>query len=314
MEFLERINGALFINCSRCGQRHEVRIDESNLTARQRSGHAPVIDGFMCPDIATMHRVIGYALDTRSTVFKTPQLKSQQEQISESFKWKWGQENFDDKIEIFKSLDVYLIGTPEEYYELLIQVIDSYCCGKFYPAMTAAGSLGERILNRLILKTRKYFKASEHYKKIRDKNSIDDWQKATNILSNWKIISNEVSDLFKQLAKYRNDSIHYNENYDFSTNSKNSVYILLKIIDLQFNYTRRKDILWVFDVPGEIWVKSEKLSDPFVKEFILPHCIELAPLDEPTAKPPFKEKGARLKPLSDEEFIEIRRSKKSPSN
>ena len=96
----------------------------------------------------------------------------------------------------------------------------------------------------------------------------------------------------------------------FLKNSHDAIIALLKIIDLQFNYTKRTDIFWVFDVPGEIWVKSEMANDPFVKEFVIPHCFALAPLDEPMVKPPFKEKGARLKPLSDEEFIEIRNSKK----
>lgn len=300
----------MILNCERCGQQHEIDIDQSTLTPRQRQGIDPVIESFICPDVACMHRVTSYALDTRSTILNQPGIEQQRDQLIQSLISKWGEQNFNQKLARFKDINISLLGLPDEYYELLVPIIDAYSCGYYYPSMTAAGSLGERILNRLIIKTRKHYRSSKHYKKIYGKHSFDDWVKVTNILKEWGVISEEVSDLFLRLKQFRNDSIHYNQDYDFVENSREAILTLLEIIDLQFNYVKRKDLFWVFDVPGEIWVKSEVVDDPFVIEFVLPHCLQLSPLDEPMASPPFKEKGARTKPLSDEEFIEIRRSRK----
>lgn len=297
------------LNCDRCGQNHEVEIDLSKLTKGQLEGREPVLTNFICPDIALMYRVISFNLDTRVTIFKSPTLKKEQESLSNQLKGEWGEFDFEKKLHRYIDLDLAFLGIPEEYYKLLWPVVSAYCCGLFYPAMTSAGSLGERILNRLILKTRTHFKSSVYYKKIWNKDSFDQWDSTLKILKEWQIISDTVEDHFLELKQYRNDSIHYNDGYDFDANSHKAVKTLAKIIDLQFNYTQRKDLFWVFDVPGEIWLRNKMVDDPFVKEFIIPHCGLMSPFDEPFANPPIKGKNVPLKPLSDEEFIEIRKSK-----
>ena len=175
--------------------------------------------------------------------------------------------------------------------------------------MTGSGVLGERILNRLIIKLRNHFKTSPHYKKLWNKNSFDSWDFAIDILKDWSVISDEVKTLFQNLKIFRNDSIHYNSGYDFESNSHNAIKILADIIKLQFDYTKRKDIFWVFDIPGEIWVRSEVLHNPYVIEFILPNCLQLGPYCEPTANPPIRSNRFPLKPCSDEEFLELRKNK-----
>lgn len=111
------------------------------------------------------------------------------------------------------------------------------------------------------------------------------------------------------MKTFRNDSIHYNIGYDFKANAHNAVVALAEIIDGQFNYEKRKDLFWVFHVLGEIFLKSEKIDDPFVKEIVLPHCALITPYSEPTADPPVRGKNTPLKPLSDEEFMNFRKMK-----
>ena len=229
--------------------------------------------------------------------------------LADELKAQWGTNDFDKKLERFIDLDLVLLGVPEEYYELLTPIIYSYCCGYYYPAMTGAGSLGERILNRLILKTRDHFKSTDEYKKIYRKNSFDQWDQPVNILEGWGVISNVVADAFLNLKQYRNESIHYNDGYNFQSNARAAVKLLAKIIDLQFNYMKRNDLFWVFTVPGEIWVRSEATDQPFVKEFILPHCLHLTAYCEPTATPPKKGANAPLKPIKDEDFLEARKNR-----
>jgi hypothetical protein len=264
------------LQCERCNESHTVQLDPSTFTHEQRNRKAPVLT-FECPNVAFMYRVLGFALDTRVHFVRSPEASESKNQIIDSLKREWGEQDFESKLTRYTDLGFSLMGIPEEYYELLWQVISTYCCGRFYPTMTSAGALGERIINRLILKTRDYHKASKHYKKLYAKNSVLDWDFAADVLLEWKVISPEVRDALFRLKKFRNDSIHYNSPYDFSANAKLAIGELAFVIEKQFSYFERKDILWVFDIPGEIWIKSASEQDPFVREFILPHCLRLTP-------------------------------------
>ncbi|MHC4145399.1 MAG: hypothetical protein ACYSWW_25095 [Planctomycetota bacterium] len=289
-------------------------MDFDALSERQCKGIDPVLSNFICPDVARMYRVFNFALDTRARILNNDAIKNSHESIIKGLKDEWGEFEFPKKLKRFKGLDLSFLGIPEEYYNLLWDVVSSYCCGRFYPAMTSAGALGERILNRLIIKTRDYHKTSPHYKKIYRKSSFDQWGKPISILKEWGVISPDVAKSFNRLKKFRNDSIHYSDGYEFETNSHDAVAALAEIIDGQFNYEKRQDLFWVFHVPGEILLKSEKVDEPFVKEFVLPHCALITPYCEPTADPPVRGRNTPLKPLSDEEFMRLRKTKDAKSH
>jgi hypothetical protein len=304
------------VNCDRCGKQHKVKVDFSELSKDQLNGRKPVLDNFTCPNLALMYRVTSFVLDTRVNSLKHDLPPEQLEREVQHYKAEWGEFDFNSKLERFKKLDLAFIGIPEEYYDLLMSVVSSYCCGYFYPAMTGAGSLGERILNRLIIKTREHFKSSRHYKKVWNKQSFEQWDFPVNVLTEWSIISDEVAKSFLELKTYRNDSIHYNDGYNFEKNSFSAIKAVANIVNGQFNYINRKDLFCVFNIPGEIWLKSAVKSDPFVIEFVLPHCAQLTPYCEPTANPPIRGDLIVLDPFSDEEFIKLRngRIKKIKAN
>jgi hypothetical protein len=297
-------------DCNTCGQTHRIDIDFDLLTPEQLSGAAPVLTNFICENVARMYRVFGFALDTRVTLFSQDGLEAQSKSLAESLRDQWGSQNFEDKLSRFKKLNLSFIGIPEDYYAFLREIVDSYCCGHFYPAMTSAGALGERILNRLLIKTRDHFKASKHYRDIYRKQSFDNWDKPILILRDWGVISAEVAESFEKLKIHRNDSIHYNEGYAFEENAHSAIMELAQIVDRQFNYTKRTDLFWVFDVPGEIWLRSAQMNTPFVKEFVLPHCAKLTAYCETSSAGIAAGVMAPLAPLSDEEFINARKAKK----
>jgi hypothetical protein len=300
----------LTYDCSRCSKRHEVEIDHDKLTKEQLQGDEPILDKLLCPNLAVMYRVTSVSFDLIANSLKEGCLL--QEFTTEELKKELGEFNFASKLDRFKKLELVLLGIPDEYYDLLRPIVFSYYCGYFYPAMTGAGALGERILNRLIIKTRKYFKSSLHYKKVYSKKSFDQWDIPIEVLKDWAIISNDVGTAFSKLKQYRNDSIHYKEGYDFESNAYNAIKALTDIIDMQFNFISRKDLFWVFDVPGEIWLKNEVINNPFVKEFVIPSCTLLTPLDEPFSDPPVMAPAASIPlNLTDEEFIKLRNSRKT---
>lgn len=300
----------LSLKCEQCGHEHSVQIDFNKLTNQQLEGREPFLGNFICPDAASMYRIMSFVLDTRVNVLKDCNA-GYKTSIENRLKFQWGESDFNLKLERFIKLDLAFIGIPDEYYKLLWSVVSSYCCGYFYPAMTSAGALGERILNRLIIKTRDHFKSSPHYKKIYNKMSFDHWDQPLGILKEWGVINNEVENYFLTLKKYRNDSIHYNDGYNFELNSHDAIGALAAIINAQFSYIKRVDLFWVFDIPGEIWLRSEKIDDPFVKEFVLGGCLKLTPFCEPMDVPPYNGRNVPMKPISDEEFIAIRNSKKN---
>jgi hypothetical protein len=258
-----------------------------------------------------MYRVFGFAFDTRVSVFNQGVAEEHKTNLSENLRQKWGNLDFETKLGRFRELNISYLGIPDEYYELLGQIVDCYCCGYFYPAMTSAGALGERILNRLLMKTRHHFKSTDEYKAIHRKRSFDNWDKPISILKGWDIISVDVAEAFEKLKVYRNDSIHYKEGYAFEENTHAAITELAKVIDLQFNYVKREDLFWVFDVPGEIWLRSSKLTNPFVQEFVLPHCSWLSAYCEPSTSGLIEGINAPLAPLSDEDFLRARRNKQS---
>jgi hypothetical protein len=108
-----------------------------------------------------------------------------------------------------------LLGVPDEYFGLLRQITATYACGHFFPAQTAAGALGERVLNRLIIRVRRHFESTPEYKKIYQKASFDNWDQPVEILQRWGVIPDAVADAFRRLKPLRNDAIHYRDGYDF---------------------------------------------------------------------------------------------------
>ncbi|HYO89622.1 MAG TPA: hypothetical protein VER79_13310, partial [Candidatus Limnocylindrales bacterium] len=52
----------------------------------------------------------------------------------------------------------------------------------YYPALTGAGALGERILNHLLRQLRGYYVNSPEYKRVATKDSFDNWGSALDIL------------------------------------------------------------------------------------------------------------------------------------
>lgn len=298
--------------CEQCGKEHEIELDFDMLSTSQKNGEEPIFNtGFYCPSTAWMYKVTGFVIDTRSQIVNNFETRRSEDKIVSGLIDDWGKLNFEKKLDRFKHLSISLLGIPEEYYNLLWDVVSVYCCGRFYPAMTSAGALGERILNRLILRTKKYYKSSKHFKYIYNKNSFDNWKKMINILLEWDIISSEIGRTFTRLLQFRKDSIHYSDGYDFEINSHDAVLAIVEIINGQFNYLRRQDLFWVFDVPGEILVRSDKVEDAFVKEFVLPYCTLITPYCEPTANPPVKGKNVPQRPLSDEDFISMRKQRRN---
>ncbi|MDB6151530.1 MAG: hypothetical protein JWQ44_2978, partial [Chthoniobacter sp.] len=75
------------------------------------------------------------------------------------------------------------------YHNLFfLQIRYSFTIGGYYPALTGACALGERILNHLLLAHRDFFKSSPEYKTVYRKSSFDNWDLPITTLSSWGIL------------------------------------------------------------------------------------------------------------------------------
>jgi hypothetical protein len=257
---------------------------------------------------------MGFYVDSTRSFFTGPEeseyLEKERLALKKVLIGELGESNFDEKFKRWLEIEYPPLGLIDEYPEKIREIITAYSAGYFYAATTATGCLGERVLNRLVLKTRKHFTHTKQYKGIYSKNSFDDWSKMINLLQEWQVIPETTAGIFRELMPYRHEAIHYNEEYDFEKNVHTAINLLIKGITEIFGVINRTDLFWVFNVPGEVWVKSEKENDPFVREFVLPHCYRAHAIHEIDFESKrIIENNPKLGKLSDEEFISLRKQK-----
>jgi len=192
---------------------------------------------------------------------------------------KYGTHNIDQTIKNTIDLGSKSMSLLSYHNELNEQARRSFVISAYYPALVAACALGERILNHLILDLRSNFMASPHYRKVYRKNSFEDWKFAVTVLADWQVLANDVGDDFLALGKLRNFSIHFNpaSYQSMRDNALAALKCLDKIIAKQFGYFGGQP--WFIEgTPGAQFIKRAYETDPFVKNYIIPHSGLVGPL------------------------------------
>lgn len=283
------------ILCQVCAENHKVPVTE-----RQRSGVDPVV--LFCSNVDRRYRLTSLYLDTR----RNPAIVGMPN-ILAGLKQELGEHNFAKKFARWNAINFPALGVIDEYPEKIEQIINAYSQGNSYPAVTSACCLVERIINRLIIKCRPHFKSHPRYKEIYRKDSFDNWDLAISVIDEWKLVSDTAVTLLKELKPYRNQSIHYNDGYDFNAVAPVVINKVIELLNEVFGVLNRRDIYLVFDIPGEVWVRSNAETLPFVKEFVLPHCYHAHAIHEvDIANKRIKEKMGKKGKLTDEEFVKLR--------
>ncbi len=282
-----------------------------NVTESQAAGKEPIF--LACPNLDRRYRLMNFFIDSTRGFYSSPALNPSLQKEADSFtehlRATLGTDNFKDKFDRWLKIDYPPLGLIDEYPDKISQIINTYSAGYYYPAVTSACCLAERILNRLILKTRNHFRKSPHFNKIYRKESFDDWGKMITIISDWQLIPDRAISLMKELMPIRHQTIHYNESFNFEAIAPDVINKIIAAITEIFGVLNRKDIYLVFDVPGEIWVRLEAQKRPFVKEFVLPHCYYAhAVHDVDLDKKKITERVGKLGSLTDDEFVELRKS------
>jgi len=161
-----------------------------------------------------------------------------------------------------------LIAYHNQFYH---QAREAFIIGSYYPALVAACALGERILNHMILDLREDFKSSAHYRRVYRKDSFDDWNFATDVLSDWNILVQDVADHFLELGRLRHRSLHFNpETYRvLRQDALAALKLVGNIVSKQFGFFGHQP--WFIEgTAGAQFIKKSYETHPFVRKYLIP--------------------------------------------
>lgn len=180
------------------------------------------------------------------------------------------------KVQNFIDLEAKPISVIAFHNEFFAQVRTAFVMGSYYPALTGACSLGERILNHLILSLRDNYKSTPEYKAVYRKDSFDDWSLAINTLQAWDVLLPSAVQDFKALMQQRHKAIHFRPETDHNVRelALDSIKTLQAIIGEQFSGWGTQP-WFITTIPGEIYIKREWEARPFIAKVYLPNAAHV---------------------------------------
>lgn len=274
------------------------------------------------------YRILAFDFDTRATMLepineewaddvKKSHIKNQQ-QMKEGLAAEYGQLHFDVKLKNFIDIKSKPFSVIAYHNKFLDQVRRAFVIGGYYPALTGACALGERILNHLMILFRDYHKGSPRYKKVYRKKSFDDWGLAIETLLDWQEINDEVAENFTKLSKIRHFAIHFNKETEIVDRelALEAIRLLQEIVSLQFSPFGNHP--WVLGYPGEIYIKKEWENEPFIKHIFIPNSSLVGPnhrieINDRGAMHAVDDHQYEEREVSDEEFCKLRKASLSSS-
>lgn len=256
----------------------------------------------------------------------------------------YGTRDIDAKVANFLELGREPFSIVSFHNTFLRQSRDAFVTGSYYPALTGACALGERILNHLVLKLRDYHKNTASYKRVYSKESFDNWNTAIDVLEEWRIFIDEevfkawksftinrtrlskdetdlhtssgVADLFRTLYGLRNSSLHFRIDLDVETRGPalRAIQLLQDIVAVQFGVDG--PLPWFIPgARGAYLIKKELEDNPFIREFYLPACALVGPnfqIKSDTSTLRVVDPGPyEDKEISDEQFVALLNASKS---
>jgi len=236
------------------------------------------------------YRVLTIDFDSRATILNIVIDDSWEEHIKElhrrnkqkleeSLLFEFGCMDKERKKNDFCDLGAAPLSIVAFHNKFLRQIRHSFIIGAYYPSLTATCSLGERILNHLIISLREDFKQRKEYKRVYRKNSFDDWALPISVLESWGILLSKVVTDYKSLYDIRNrKAIHFNPETDKNDReiALESIKLLSNIIQEQFGALGTQP-WFIKNTKGAFYIKKEYEENPFIKKIYLPNCVLVGP-------------------------------------
>ncbi len=190
----------------------------------------------------------------------------------------FGELNKDGKLANFIALDTKPFSIIAFHNRFFAQARTAFVMGAYYPALTGACALGERILNHLLLILRDDYKHTPEYRKVYRKDSFDDWTVPIDTLKAWGILLPDVVDNFLRLKEMRNRAIHFRPETDHNDRelALETLDCIRAIIGSQFASLGTQP-WFMTGIPGEVYIKQDWEQRPFIQKVYLPNCAFVGP-------------------------------------
>lgn len=265
------------------------------------------------------YRILNFDFNTRAMSFDTIE-EHWEESVKElhrrnrentiaGLKHEFGERNFQQKVENFKAIGTKPFSVVAFHNRFFAQARSAFVNCEYYPALTGICSLGERVLNHLVIGLRESFRAHESYKKIYRKSSFDYWPLAIDILADWGVLQTATAESFRKLSSKRNAALHFNP--ETGTNDRQlaleAILNFGEIIELQFSAFGR--LPWLLCVPGEMYIAKAWEFHPFVRLVYHPNCLYLGYKHQVLSAFPWRIRDVSDYPsddVSDEKFVQLR--------
>jgi hypothetical protein len=236
------------------------------------------------------YRVLRFEFDSRALILEQEiqdtwedsvqeNWRQNKEQIRNGLVDQFGQWASEQKIKNFVDLGPKPFSIMAFHNTFLSDCRDAFVVGGYYPALTGACALGERILNHLILILRDDFRATPEYKRVYRKESFDNWQLAIDTLVAWDVLLPEAADRLRELSAVRNRTIHFHPETD--TNDREmaleALRLLQEIVQDQFGSFGPQP-WFITEIAGEAFIRKSWEAQPFIQRVYLPNCALVGPL------------------------------------
>ena len=204
-----------------------------------------------------------------------------QQQIREGLVAEYGSFRAEEKLGNFRDLGPMAVSIIAYHNKFFRQARAAYVVAAYYPALTAACALGERILNHLLIGLRDDFRSTPEYKQVYRKQSFHDWFLAIDTLAAWRVLLPDVVVNFKRLGTIRNRAIHLDPRDPVTeendrTVALEAILLLDRIIAAQFGILGSQP-WFIPGTRGASYIKKEWENDPFVRLVYLPNCWLVGP-------------------------------------
>lgn len=268
------------------------------------------------------YRILNFDFDTRAAILSQEIDDAWKEEVKvlnlasktklqENYRNEYGDFGFEWKLQNVIDLGVLPISVLAFHNKFMHQIRDAFILGSYYPALTATCSLGERILNHLVLVLRDDFASTPEYNKIRNKESFDNWVAPINALVSWGVLLPKSEEAFRNLWIARNKSIHFRPEIDVNDRklALEAIQLLNQIIGEQFSGFGPQP--WFINgIVGESYIKKQVEQQPFIKRIYLSNGVLVGPyhtLDwqEGNFIPRDDNEYADIE-ITDDEFVELR--------
>ena len=207
------------------------------------------------------------------------QHRASKDRIRKGLLYEYGSDAADMKLKSFVDLGAKPLSIVAFHNEFLEQTRRAFIIGSYYPALTATCALGERILNHLIRTLREDFKATPEYKRVYNKDSFNDWERAAVPLESWGVLLPDAAKAFRELEILRHRSIHFDPAVDTDDRplALQAIEKISIIIRVQFGGFGNQP-WFIPGIRGASYIEKEAEEWPFVKRVYIPNSHLVGPL------------------------------------